>query len=311
MKLPLVSSKALLIHALKNHYAVGAFNANNMEVAQAIVMAAEAEKAPVIIQMSQGAIKYAGMNGIFSIVGSLAKRSSVPVVCHLDHGVDYDVVVGALRTGFTSLMFDGSPLSFEENIEITKQLVKMCHAVGIPLEAEIGKVPDSEKSHLSQEEMKKYYTTPKEAEEFFEKTKVDSLAVSVGSAHKMKIQSAVLDIDRIYEINEVVEAPLVLHGASGVKAEYVVKAIKAGITKVNFATELNKALTGSLRESLSKNPDLVDVRKYGDEARKNVVRTVREKIQLLGSSNRAEETLRFISENEYFHQHKSGNSIIE
>ncbi|WP_434631815.1 class II fructose-bisphosphate aldolase [Thermoanaerobacterium thermosaccharolyticum] len=309
--MPLVDSKALLIHALKNKYAVGAFNANNMEVAQAIIEAAEIEKSPVIVQISQGAIKYAGIKCISSIVKTLAKESSVPVVCHLDHGVDYSVVVKALKAGFTSLMFDGSSLSFEENVKITKELARMAHAAGIPLEAEIGRVPDSEKGPLTLEEMKKYYTTPEEAKEFFEKTNVDSLAVSVGSAHRMKVQSAELDIDRIYEISSMVNAPLVLHGASGVKDEHVVRAIKAGITKVNFATELNKAFTNSLKEYFSQHPEIVDVRKYGESARKNVVNTVREKIQLLNSNNRADDVLKYISANKFFESDKNLNEIVE
>nr|WP_222927570.1 class II fructose-bisphosphate aldolase [Biomaibacter acetigenes] len=203
--MPLVDSKAMLIYAMEHEFAVGAFNANNMEIAQAIVEAAEEEKAPVIVQISQGAIEYAGENCLFAIVKVLADKAKVPVVCHLDHGVDFHTVIRALRAGFTSLMFDGSSLPLEENVRVTKSLVEIAHAAAIPLEAEIGKVPDAAKGALSPEEIKKYLTTPEEALDFFERTGVDSLAVSVGSAHRMKVQSAELDIERIARIREKVK----------------------------------------------------------------------------------------------------------
>lgn len=289
--MPLVNSKVMLIYAQKNEFAIGAFNANNMEIAQAIVEAAEEEKAPVIIQISEGAIKYAGEHCMFSIVKSLADRTSIPVVCHLDHGVNYSTVVRCLRAGFTSLMFDGSTLDFKENVKITKNLAKMAHAAGISLEAEIGRVPDAAKGPVLPEEIEAYLTTPEEAKEFFESTGVDSLAVAVGSAHRMKVQSAKLDIERIARIRETVNAPLVLHGASGVLDDSIEKAVKAGIAKINFATELNKAYTLALKQKLSKEPELVDVRKYGELGREKVKEVVRKKISLLGSSGKAKEVM--------------------
>jgi ketose-bisphosphate aldolase len=293
--MPLVDSKAMLIYAQKNGFAVGAFNANNMETAQAIVQAAEEEKAPVIVQISEGAIKYAGVHCMFSIVKSLAERVWVPIVCHLDHGVNYDTVVRSLRAGFTSLMYDGSTLAFSENVEITISLAKMAHASGIPLEGEIGKVPDAAKGPLSVEDIKKYLTTPEEASVFFESTGVDSLAVAVGSAHRMKVQSVSLDIERIARIREKVNAPLVLHGASGVLDDSIREAIKAGIAKINYATELNKAYTMAIKQCLTKEQQLVDVRKYGEIGRERVKEVVRNKIRLLGSSNKAEEIMKEIT----------------
>ncbi|MDN5312354.1 MAG: fructose-bisphosphate aldolase, class [Thermoanaerobacteraceae bacterium] len=309
--MPLVDSKAMLIYAMEHEFAVGAFNANNMEIAQAIVEAAEEEKAPVIVQISQGAIEYAGENCLFEIVKVLADKAKVPVVCHLDHGVDFHTVIRALRAGFTSLMFDGSSLPFEENVKITKNLVEMAHAAGVPLEAEIGKVPDAAKGPLSPEEIKKYLTTPEEAQDFFERTGVDSLAVSVGSAHRMKVQSAELDIERIARIREKVKAPLVLHGASGVKDDSVVKAIRAGIAKINFATELNKAFTTGIKQKLSEDPGLVDVRKYGAFGRENVKKVVKEKIRLLDSANKAEEVLKFIQDKKLIEDKNDKSKIVE
>jgi len=297
--MPLTDSKAMLIYAQKNGFAVGAFNANNMEVAQAIVSAAEEEQAPVIVQISEGAVKYAGEQCMFSIVKSLADRATVPVVCHLDHGVNYDTVIRCLRAGYTSLMFDGSSLPEEENINITKELVKIAHSAGIPFEGEVGKIPDAAKGPLSPEELKKYLTTPEEALEFYESTGVDSLAVAVGSAHRMKVQAASLDIERIAKIREVVNAPLVLHGASGVLNDSIKEAIKAGIAKINFATELNKAYTKGIKEKLTQDPQLVDTRKYGEFGREKVKEVVKEKIRLLGSSGKAKEIMDIIVKGEY------------
>jgi len=298
-KMPLVDSKVMLKYAQENGFAVGAFNANNMEVAQAIVSAAEEEQAPVIVQISEGAIQYAGAHCMYSIVKSLADKTDIPVVCHLDHGVNYETIIKCLRIGFTSLMFDGSTLPFEENVRITRELAKIAHSVGIPLEGEIGKIPDADKGPLSQDEIKKYLTSPEEAKEFFERTGVDSLAVAVGSAHRVKVQSVSLDIERIARIRECVNVPLVLHGASGVLDDSIEKAVKAGIAKINFATELNKAYTNALKEKLGKEPELVDVRKYGEYGREKVKETVREKMRLLGSSGKAREVMSEILKCQY------------
>ncbi|ERM92431.1 fructose-bisphosphate aldolase [Caldanaerobacter subterraneus subsp. yonseiensis KB-1] len=307
--MPLVTSKEMLVYARENGFAVGAFNAYNMEMVQAIIEAAEEENAPVIVQISEGAIAYGGEKSFAALIKVLAEEVTVPVVCHLDHGVNFFTVIKALKAGFTSLMFDGSSLTFEENIEKTKKIAEIAHAAGIPLEGEIGKIPDAAKGPLSPEEVKKYLTTPEEALEFYEKTGVDSLAISVGSAHRMKVQSVQLDIDRIVRIKEKVKIPLVLHGASGVMDESLVQAVKAGISKVNFATELNKAFTYALRKELSNNPDLVDVRKYGATARENVKKTVKEKIQLLNATNKAPDILKIINKRSFTRENKGGATI--
>lgn len=285
--MPLVTSKELLEEAFRTGFAVGAFNANNMEMVQAIVEAAEEERAPVIVQISQGAIEYAGAEFMAAIVRVAAERASVPVVCHLDHGLDLDINIRCLKAGFTSLMIDGSALSFEENARLTREVVKLGHAVGIPVEGEIGKVPDAEKGPLSPEELKDFLTTPEEAVRFVEATGVDFLAVSVGSAHRMKVQSANLDIERILAIRQAVNIPLVLHGASGVTDESVRAAVGAGIAKINFATELNKAFTRNLRQKLAADPEVVDVRKYTRPAREAVKEVVRQKIRLVGADGKA------------------------
>ncbi|CEP68259.1 Ketose-bisphosphate aldolase, class-II [Moorella glycerini] len=293
--MPLVDSKGMLVFALNNRFAVGAFNAYNLEMAQGIVEAAEEEDAPVIVQISQGALEYASEQCYAGFVRALAEAASVPVACHLDHGVTFEVVIRCLRAGFTSLMFDGSALPLEENIRVTRELVRIAHAAGVPLEGEIGKIPDAAKGPLTPEERRKFLTTPEEAVQFVEGTGVDALAVAVGSAHRMRVQAADLDIERIALLREKVGLPLVLHGASGVRDASLKEAILAGIAKVNFATELNKAFTSGLREKLAQDPDVVDVRKYGVLARDRVKEVVKEKINILGAARRGREVLSFIS----------------
>ncbi len=283
--MPLVSSKELLEDARKRHYAVGAFNANNLEYVQAIIDAAEEEKAPVILQASQGAIKYAGLENIVGMVRASAEKASVPVVLHLDHGSDFLQNVKCLRAGFTSLMFDGSSLSFEENVAITKRIVEIAHACKIPVEAELGKVPQA--GQVTEEDVKALMTDPEEAVKFVELTGVDSLAVAVGSVHAMRQQAAKLDIARIAKISEMTGIPLVLHGASGVTDEGYREAIPAGICKINIATELNKAAMKAVREALEKAPNEIDLRKILKPARDAMKEAVKGKMRLFGASGKA------------------------
>ncbi len=283
--MPLVTSKELLINAQKEGYAVGAFNANNLEYVQAIVEAAVEENAPVILQASQGAIKYAGLEQIVSMVKTAAEGASVPVVLHLDHGTDFLQNVRCLRAGFTSLMFDGSSLPFEENVAITKKIVEIAHAVNIPVEAELGKVPQA--GEISFEELKALMTDPQEALRFVEETGVDSLAVSVGSIHRMQVQEARLDVERIQKIRELVGIPLVLHGASGVTDEGYRLGIKAGICKINVATELNKAFTRGFKEAMAEFPNEVDPRKFLTRAKEEMKKVIRAKMRLFGCSGKA------------------------
>ncbi|NLP18810.1 MAG: class II fructose-bisphosphate aldolase family protein [Firmicutes bacterium] len=285
--MPLVTSKDLLERAAREGYAVGAFNANNMEMVQAIVETAEEEKAPVIVQISQGAINYAGADYFAALVKIAAQKALVPVVLHLDHGMDLRINVQCLRAGFSSLMFDGSRLPFAENVAITRQVVELAHMVGVPVEGEIGKVPTTGGEAVPYEELRQFFTKPEEAVEFFQASGVDSLAVSVGSAHKMKVQEAILDIERIAAIREAVQIPLVLHGASGVKDDQIPAAVKAGIAKINVATELGKVYTAEIKRAFAADPDEVDLRKYTAPARAAVKEVVREKIRLFGSQGKA------------------------
>ena len=283
--MPLVTSKQILQAALANHFAVGAFNANNMEQIQGIVEAAQEERSPVILQVSQGAIRYAGLEFAAAMVRTAASLVDVPVVLHLDHGYDFEQNVQCLRAGFTSLMFDGSKKSFDDNVAMTRKITEIAHIAGIPVEAELGRVAQST-DRLTPEQVRALMTDPHEAKRFIELTGADSLAIACGSVHAMQSQDAELDIDLIKAIHEQIpNTPLVLHGSSGVKTDSFMAAIDHGISKINVATYLNQAFTRGLRETLARYPDEVDPRKFLTQSREYVKEAVREKIRLFRSAN--------------------------
>jgi ketose-bisphosphate aldolase len=280
--MPLVTTKEMLKAALEGHFAVGAFNANNMEMVQAIVEAATEERAPVILQVSQGAIRYAGLPFAAGLVRIAAENTDVPVALHLDHGTDFDQNVLCLREGFTSLMFDGSDLPLKENIRISKTVCDIAHICGIPVETELGKVL---KRGATPEEVQDAMAKPEEAKRFIQETGADSLAVAIGSVHALLSQSAGLDIERLEAIHQAIpETPLVLHGASGVLEDSVVEALDYGISKVNVATYLSQAFTFAMFDSLKANPTAEDPRKHLVPAREAAKERVRAKIRLFRAS---------------------------
>jgi len=288
--MPLVTSKEILVDAQKNHYAVGAFNANNMEIVQAIIETAEEEKAPVIVQASQGAIKYAGLEMIVTMVKTMAENVTIPVVLHLDHGTDFYQNIQCLRAGFTSLMFDGSKLSFDENVAMTKKVVEMAHTCKIPVEAEIGqigKMDSSDEPGVAHERIKEFMADPGEAERFVKMTGIDSLAAAVGTIHGCRELIAKLDIPRIEKIRNLTGVPLVLHGASGASDEEIKKGIAAGISKINIDTRIRMAFTKATREYLTQNPDEIDPRKMLAPAKGAAKEVIRGRIRVLGSNNQA------------------------
>ncbi|HIC93804.1 MAG TPA: ketose-bisphosphate aldolase [Anaerolineae bacterium] len=305
--MPLVTSKEILQRALADRFAVGAFNANNMEMVQAIIGAAQEERAPVILQVSQGAIRYAGLEYAAGLVKIAASMADIPVVLHLDHGTSFEQNVRCLRAGFTSLMFDGSKLPYEENVAITKKVCEIAHLVGIPVEAELGRVLKATEG-VTPEEVRAAMTDPDQAKEFIELTGADSLAVAVGSVHAMRAREAELDIDRIEAIRQKTGVPLVLHGSSGVKHESILEAIEHGICKINVATYLNQAFVRGMREGLEKMPDEVDPRKFLAISRENVKEAVREKIRLFGASGRIDSSGGFVSPPRQFPSVELGGS---
>ena len=281
----LVTSKELMLHAQKNHYAIGAFNVENMEMVQAVVAAAEELSSPVILQTTPGTLKYASPEMFYANVATAAQAAKVPVVMHLDHGNSYELAMRAFHAGYTSIMIDGSQKPFEENISLTKSVVDACHAGGIPVEAELGKVGGKEDDLDGGEG--NGYTVPEEAAEFVEKTGVDFLAVAIGTAHGVYKGVPKLDLERISRIRELVSVPLVLHGTSGVPDETVRECIARGMCKVNYATDLRIAFTNGVREYLQNNPDVYDPKKYGAAGREKVKQYVMQKILVCGSDGKA------------------------
>jgi len=282
----LVTVDELLFKAEKEGYAVGAFNANNMEIVQAILEAAKRENAPVIMQASQGAITYAGLDFITGMVRLAATASTVPVALHLDHGTDFDQVVKCIRSGFTSVMYDGSKLPLEENIAITRKVLDMTRPIGVSVEAELGKIGGTEDDvYVSEKDA--MYTDPEEARHFVEQTGIQSLAIAIGTAHGQYKGEPQLDFDRLAKIKALVKIPIVLHGSSGVPDESVRRAIELGVRKVNIDTNIREAFVGEMRRVMIEKPDEIDPRKILGPAREAATAIIAEKIRLFGSSGKA------------------------
>ena len=280
----LVSSSQLLLKAQAGGYAVGAFNVENMEMAEAVIAAAEELDAPVIIQTTPSTVKYASLKLYYANVKALAEGTKIPVALHLDHGSSFELAVQAIREGYTSVMIDGSHESFEDNITLTKRVVDVAKPNGIPVEAELGKVGGKEDDLEANADSN---TDPSEAAEFVRRTGVDSLAVAIGTAHGFYAGTPVLDKERLSEIRKVVDTPLVLHGASGLSDEDVVECIKRGICKVNFATELRAAYTGGIKEILAEKPETFDPKPLGKAGMQRVKELVMNRIKVCGCDFKA------------------------
>lgn len=280
----LVTTKEMLLDAQKNGYAVGAFNVENMEMVMAVVSAAQELKSPVIMQTTPSTVKYADFDYFYANVKVAAEKANVPVAIHLDHGNSFELAMKAYRTGYTSIMIDGSHGSFEENIALTKSVVEVCKSGNVPVEAELGKVGGKEDDLDGGEGG---YTDPLEAKEFVEKTNVDSLAVAIGTAHGVYKGEPKLDLDRLSQIKEVVGIPLVLHGTSGVPDEVVTECVNRGICKVNYATDLRIAFTKGVKKVLDENPDTIDPKKYNSQGREEVKEYVKSKMIVVKSAGQA------------------------
>lgn len=281
----LVTGNEILLHAQKNKYAVGAFNANNMEIVHAIIEAAEELNSPVIIQASQGGLKYAGVEYISALGKVAAENAKVPVAIHLDHGTDFGQVMQCIRHGFSSVMIDASQYSLEENIERTKKVVEIAHAVGVSVEAELGKIGGTE-DDVVVDHRDATFTDPEEARIFVEQTGVDSLAIAVGTAHGVYKGEPKIDYDRIKEIGSVVSIPLVLHGSSGVPYESLEKAVSCGIAKINIDTDIRAAFARKVNEFVRENPEEIDPRKILGPATLEMKETIKEKMRVFGSDGK-------------------------
>lgn len=276
--MPLVTSKEMLLQAQERGYAVGAFNVENMEMAQAIVEAAEESRAPVILQTTPSTVRYAGVELYYAIVEALARQASVPVAIHLDHGSSFQLAAQALRAGYTSIMIDGSKLPLDENIDLTRRVVEMCAPSNVPVEGELGQVGGKEDDTECENAG---YTIPEEALRFERETGVASLAVGVGTAHGVYAKTPVLNVDLISRLKELLTVPMVLHGASGLSDAAVGECIRRGICKVNFATELRMAYTEGVRCVLEGEAPF-DPKAYGKEARRRVKLLVMERMKVCG-----------------------------
>ena len=281
----LVKSKELLLDAQRNKYAVGAFNVENMEMVLAVLSAAEETNSPVIMQTTPGTVKYAGADMYFANIRAAARRTRIPVACHLDHGNSLAIAVQALHAGYTSIMIDGSKLPFEENIALTKTVTEICHAVNIPVEAELGRVGGKEDG-LDNSQSENPYTDPDEAKIFVEKTGCDSLAVAVGTAHGVYKGIPHINFDVLAKIHEAVNIPLVLHGTSGGPDDQVIRCVSMGMCKVNYATDLRISYTYGVKKYMKENPGVFDPKKYGTYGMEEVKRYVKERMQVIGSCGR-------------------------
>lgn len=281
-----VTTRKLLLDAQRGGYAVGAFNAENMEMAQAIIFAAQELDAPVIVQTVPATVRYGGLSLYVANVRALAEYSKIPVALNLDHSESFDLIAQAIREGYTSVMYDGSHFDFEANIAMTKRIVEMAAPNNIPVEAELGKVAGREDDMDGGGIDEGNYTSPSAAAEFVAKTGVSSLAVAIGTAHGHYDKKPVLDIKRLKQIRERVSVPLVLHGASGLPDEDIMNCVKSGICKINFSTELRAAYTEGVKSVLNDNPKVIDPKVYGNLARERVKEVVKSKILMCGCSGK-------------------------
>ena len=308
--MPFVTTKEMFKKAYEGHYAVGAFNVNNMEIVQGIVEAAKEEQSPLILQVSAGARKYAKHNYLLHLVEAAMEDTGLPIALHLDHGADFDICKACVDGGFTSVMIDGSKYPFEENIELTKRVVDYAHNKGVVVEAELGKLAGVEDA-VKVNTKDATYTDPDQAVEFVERTGVDSLAIAIGTSHgayKFKGKPE-LDFPRLEKITNMLPGfPLVLHGASTVIPEFVEecnkyggklagaqgcpedmlkKAGTFGVCKINIDTDLRLAMTASIRKYLYEHPEDFDPRSYLSKGREAIKQMVAHKMRdVLNSSHR-------------------------
>lgn len=282
----LVSMKEMLKTAKEGKYAVGQFNINNLEYVQAILLAAEEEKSPVILGVSEGAGKYMGgyVAVVYMVKGLIESYNiSVPVAIHLDHGSSFDSCKAAIDAGFTSVMIDASHHPFEENIEITSKVVEYAHAHGVSVEAELGTVGGDEDGVIGGI----MYADPEECRKMVEATAIDCLAPALGSVHGPYHGEPNLGFKEMKEISELADLPLVLHGGSGIPTSDIQKAISLGTAKINVNTENQIAQTAAIREILANDTKVYDPRKYLGPGREAIKATVIGKIREFGSNQKA------------------------
>ncbi|AHG19156.1 tagatose-bisphosphate aldolase [Chania multitudinisentens RB-25] len=281
-----LSGYTMTQHAWNNGYAIGAFSAHNAETIRAILLAAEQEQAPVMIQVGQKVISVMGLEPMKAMIDAFMHDISVPVCIHLDHSRSFAQTMQAVQAGFQSVMFDGSHLPFDENVRITRAVADVAHALNIGVEGEIGKIGGTE-DDISVDEKDALITSSDEALKFAELTTVDYLAVSIGTAHGLYKQTPKLALARLQEIREIVRKPIVLHGGSGVPDDQICKAIALGVAKINVDTELRQAFTQGVAEVLNNDPTEFVLAVSLGHGRDVMKKKVAEKIRLFGSQGKA------------------------
>jgi len=283
---PLVPMTQFLTQAKSERFAVGQFNVITLEFADIIATVAEEERSPVIFGAGEMSIRYMGLDYCVAVAKLAASKVSVPVALHLDHGSSFEVAMKCIQAGFSSVMFDGSKYPLEENIRLTKQVVAAAHAVGVSVEAELGSIGGTEDDHTV-DEADAALVKPDEAIYFWNETKVDAMAIAVGSAHGMYKREPKIRTDLIEKVANAIDAPVVLHGGSGIPDEAIRNAIAAGVGKINVNTENLVAYTAAVREFIGSNATETDPRKYQGPAREAMKDVIRSKIRLFGSQNKA------------------------
>jgi len=279
----LVNLNAVLKNADEEKYAIGGFNITTLESALAIIEAAEEEKSPVILQISEKTIDYMGLDVAFAIAKTLADRSPIPVVIHFDHGRNFVLVEQALKTGFSSVMLDVSKMERDKRIPFVKDFTAHARKFGVSVEAEEDQIGGRE-DYVEGD--RSHFTDPKRAAIFVKETGIDAFAISIGSSHGKPLPHEKLDLDLLTRINKAVPAPLVLHGASSTNEKIIREAISLGVCKINIDTDLRLAFTRELRRTL-KDPDIYDPREELKPSRDEIHEEVRKHIRLFGSDNKA------------------------
>lgn len=286
----ITSVKEILNKAKNEGYAVGAFNTFNLETTRAIIEGAKEMRSPVIVQITEKTMEYGGGRGMFHLVKNDADfyAPEIPVGIHLDHGKSFDLIQRAVDIGYTSVMYDGSRLKYEDNLMVTKKVVDFCHQREVCVQGELGNVPYLGEAEMGEVDWEKYMTDPGQAEDFVKKTGVDILAVAIGNAHGFVKERKEPDYDRLEMINKNLGIPLILHGASDWENGRVKEVIKRGITCFNIDTALRLAFINNLINALrNREGTSFDVRELLGNAREAVKRTVKEKIKFFGSDGKA------------------------
>ncbi|EOR28108.1 tagatose-bisphosphate aldolase [Clostridium sartagoforme AAU1] len=282
----ILSTREMLIKAQREGYAVPAFNIHNLETLQVVVETAAELQSPVILAGTPSTILYAGGEYIVSMAEVSAEKYNIPIAIHLDHFEDIEEIKHYIDLGFKSAMIDASHSAYEDNIKTVKDVVEYAHKFDATVEAELGRLGGQE-DDLVVDEKDAMYTNPQQAKEFVEKTGIDSLAIAIGTAHGLYKGEAKLDFDRLKEIRDMVDVPLVLHGASDVPDELVKKAISLGICKVNVATDLKIPFSDAVKKFFNEHPDANDPRKYMTPGKEAMKKIVEHKIMVCGSNGKA------------------------